>query len=271
MVRRPSTKKDPSRTALRQTALAAARAAGRILTAGSRQEIKVRYKGAIDLVTDLDRQSEDRIVRTIRKRYPDHRLIAEEGHLLEGSSDYRWIIDPLDGTTNYAHGFPFYCISIALEHEGEMLLGVVYDPVRPELFVAEKGRGATLNGRPIRVSSKGSMAESLLVTGFAYDVRVSQENNIDHFVRFSHLSQGIRRTGSAALDLCYVACGRFDGFWELKLNPWDVAAGSLIVREAGGEVSSFSGGPFRIHAKEILATNGKIHAEMVAAFPRTGK
>ncbi|HET6369571.1 MAG TPA: inositol monophosphatase family protein, partial [Nitrospiria bacterium] len=185
-----------------------------------------------------------------------------------GNSPYRWIIDPLDGTTNYAHGFPCFCVSIGLEHEGNVLLGVVYDPIRSELFYAERGKGATLNGRRIRVSSTFSLSRSLLVTGFAYDIRISQENNIDHFTRFSMRSQGVRRTGSAALDLCYVASGRFDGFWEMKLHPWDVAAGSLIVKEAGGEISTFSGDPFYIDSKEILATNGKIHREMIAVLIR---
>jgi myo-inositol-1(or 4)-monophosphatase len=261
-------KRTPTFGSLRATALAAARAAGKVLVEGLRSEVEVQYKGEVNLVTNIDRQAEALIVRTIQGRFSNHRIIAEEGHLSEGESPYRWIIDPLDGTTNYAHRFPFFCVSIGLEREGKILLGVVYDPVRSELFYAEQGKGATLNGRRIRVSSKLSLSESLLVTGFAYDIRVSQENNIDHFTRFSMRSQGVRRTGSAALDLCYVASGRFDGFWEMKLHPWDVAAGSLIVKEAGGEVSTFSGDPFYIDSKEILATNGKIHREMIAVLMR---
>jgi myo-inositol-1(or 4)-monophosphatase len=266
MVKRASPTKSVTPASLRSAALDAAKNAGKILLNGLKKEIGVRYKGEINIVTDVDHRAEELIVRTILKRFPDHNILAEEGHRVDGGSPYRWIIDPLDGTTNYAHRFPFFCVSLGLEWEGEILLGVVYDPVRSELFYAERNRGARLNGKPIHVSSKSPLASALLVTGFAYDVRISAENNIDHFVRFSKRAQGVRRTGSAALDLCYVASGRFDGFWEMKLNPWDVAAGSLLVREAGGEVSGFSGGPFNVDSKEILATNGKIHKEMVSTL-----
>lgn len=255
-----------SLASLRAVALSTARSAGKILSSGLKHKITVRYKGEIDLVTDIDHRSENLIVKAIRKRFPDHGILAEEGHLLKGNSSYRWIIDPLDGTTNYTHGFPFFCVSIGLELEGEMLMGVVYDPLRSELFFAERGRGATLNGKPIRASSRSTLSKSLLVTGFSYDVRLSSENNMDNFVRFSLRAQGVRRTGSAAMDLAYVACGRFDGFWELKLNPWDVAAGSLLVREAGGEMSIFSGKSFHVDSKQVLATNGKIHKEMVSVL-----
>jgi myo-inositol-1(or 4)-monophosphatase len=257
---------DASAASLRSAALDSAKAAGKILIEGLKKKINVRYKGEINIVTDVDHRSEERIIRTIHRRFPDHGILAEESPLTEGDSPYRWIVDPLDGTTNFAHRFPFFCVSIGLEFEGEALLGVVYDPVREELFYAERGKGARLNGRPIQVSSTSSLSESLLVTGFAYDVRTSLGNNLDYFSRFIRHAQGVRRTGSAALDLCYVACGRFDGFWEMKLNPWDVAAGSLLVREAGGEVSAFSGGPFRVDSKEILATNGRIHKEMVSVL-----
>ncbi|HEY5600372.1 MAG TPA: inositol monophosphatase family protein, partial [Candidatus Manganitrophaceae bacterium] len=199
----------------------------------------------------------------IHRRFPDHQIMAEEGHGSKAPSPYRWVIDPLDGTTNYAHGFPFFCVSIGLEVEGSVLLGVVYDPLRRELFVAEKGKGATLNDKPISVSQVDVLKKSLLVTGFAYDIRVHPKNNFNHFVNFSLSAQGVRRTGSAALDLCYVAAGRLDGFWELKLNPWDTAAGSLMMLEAGGKVTDLAGKPYSIYDPEILATNGKIHRQMI--------
>jgi|SRR5579863_733105 len=254
------------RNTLRATLLSVTKAAGKVIRDGLKREVKIQYKGEINLVTEIDRQSEDLIVKTIRSRFPEHGIIAEEGSLLESRSPYRWIIDPLDGTTNYAHRFPFFCVSIGLEFEGEMCLGVVYNPVLAELFFAERGKGATLNGKPIGVSPTSSLSQALLVTGFAYDCRVTKENNMNHFSDFTLQSQGVRRTGSAALDLSYVACGRFDGFWERRLNPWDVAAGSLLVREAGGEVSSFSGDRFRVDSKEILASNGKIHHAMISVL-----
>jgi myo-inositol-1(or 4)-monophosphatase len=176
---------------------------------------------------------------------------------------YRWVIDPLDGTTNFAHGFPAYCVSIGLEYRGEVILGAVLDPTRDELFVGETGRGAFLNGKPLRVSATPTVNAALLVTGFAYDIRKSQENNLDHFSRFALRAQGVRRTGAAALDLCYVAAGRFDGFWELKLQPWDTAAGLVILREAGGRATDFKGNPYSIYEPSIVATNGLIHEAML--------
>ena len=176
---------------------------------------------------------------------------------------YKWIIDPLDGTTNFAHTFPMFCVSIGLEVRGEIRVGVVYDPVRRELFAAERGRGATLNGRPISVSRTDQMDRSLLVTGFAYNVRRVAENNLDHFSNFILRSQGVRRTGTAALDLCYVASGRFDGYWELNLSPWDTAAGTIIAKEAGAAVTDFDGAPFDVYQKRIVASNGRIHQEMI--------
>ena len=255
----------------------AARAGGKILLDFFEKELRIDYKGEKNLVTDADRGAEAIIVETIRSSFPDHRFLGEEGGSYSGSGEttsaesiYKWIIDPLDGTTNFAHTFPMFCVSIALERSGEIVFGVVLDPVRDEIFLAETGQGATLNGRPIRVSKTEQLNDSLLVTGFAYDIRRNLEHNLDHFTNFSIRAQGIRRTGTAALDLCYVAMGRLDGFWEMKLSPWDTAAGALICGEAGGRVTTFKGAPASIYLKEILATNGKIHSEMidVLALPK---
>ena len=249
---------------VKETALLAAKEAGRILRRGVGNVHEISYKrDIIDLVTEVDRLSEERIIRIIRKAHPDHEILAEEGGRSKGTSAHRWIIDPLDGTTNYAHGYPCFCISIAVEEEGDTVYGVVYDPIGEELFTAEKGKGAQLNGRPISVSGMERLDDSLLCTGFPYDVRRGEKTNLEYFGRFVMKAQGVRRDGSAALDLCYVAMGRFDGFWEMKLAPWDMAAGSLIVAEAGGMVSNFDGGTFTLASSEILASNGKIHGEMV--------
>ncbi|MFH1624963.1 MAG: inositol monophosphatase family protein [Pseudomonadota bacterium] len=241
------------------TAVNAAREAGRILRENLGKSIKIDFKGERNLVTDIDRASEKTIIEIIRKKYPDHRILTEESQVKNGTSPYRWIIDPLDGTTNYAHGYPSFCVSIALERKGYVLLGVVYDPILEELFTAEKGNGASLNGGKISVSSTDTLAHSMLATGFPYDLRESQNNNLVHFNNFIMAAQAIRRPGSAALDLCYVAMGRFDGFWELKLSPWDVAAGSLIVGEAGGVVTDFRGGILIFMAeKSLLAMDGSM-------------
>jgi myo-inositol-1(or 4)-monophosphatase len=251
-------------------AIEAARAGGEILKENLTKEVHVDYKGAVNLVTNVDRQSEITIVEMIRRQFPDHEILAEEGYGRGKKFPFKWIIDPLDGTTNYTHRFPFFCVSIGLEVEGEMALGVVYDPIRSELFLAEKGKGAFLNNAPIRVSATADLMHSLLVTGFSYDVRESADNNINHFRDFSMRAQGVRRTGSAALDFCYVAMGRLDGFWELKLQPWDAAAGSLLVQEAGGRVTDFSEKNFSVYSKEVIASNGKIHEEMVKVL-RAGR
>lgn len=252
---------------LKDTAVEAATAAGRILQEYSRSGFRIEYKNAVNLVTDADRKSEQAVIDIIRNRYPHHDVLAEErGMDTGGRSPYRWVIDPLDGTTNFAHGFPMYCVSIGLEHEGRMVLGVILDPTRQELFTAVAGQGATLNGTSIRVSKTSALDAALLVTGFAYDIRESTHNNLDYFSRFCLRARGVRRTGSAALDLCYVAAGRFDGFWEMKLHPWDVAAGSLMVTEAGGRMSDFSGGNFSIDGEEMVASNGLIHSEMVTVL-----
>lgn len=244
-------------------AIRVARDAGRLLRDRVGTRIDVAHKGAINIVTDVDIASERLIREAIATQYPRHQVLAEEGGLDESRSEYRWVIDPLDGTTNYAHGYPVFCVSIALEFQGETILGVVYDPMRDELFTAERGGGAALNNRPIRVSSTASMMESLLSTGFPYDIRTSTLTNLDHWANFAMNAQALRRDGAAALDLSYVACGRYDGFWELNLSPWDMAAGALIVTEAGGRVSDFDGGEFSSYKPEIIASNGLIHARMV--------
>jgi myo-inositol-1(or 4)-monophosphatase len=211
----------------------------------------------------MDHRSEAAIISILTSEFPDCGILAEESDEKAGSGSARWILDPLDGTTNYAHGYPFFCISLAFEYAGEIVWGIVYDPLREEVFSGELGKGAALNGKPITVSSTDILNTSFLSTGFPYDVRESKNNNLAHFNNFATAAQAIRRDGSAALDLCYVAMGRFDGFWELKLRPWDTAAGSLIVTEAGGRVTDFKGNIFCITSSEILATNGRIHEEMV--------
>jgi myo-inositol-1(or 4)-monophosphatase len=252
------------REELKATAVEAARIAGAILQEHARSGFHVEYKDAVNLVTDADRRSEQAIVDAIRKSWPDHQILGEEQGMRTGAdATYRWVIDPLDGTTNFAHGFPAYCVSIGLEYQGRCIIGVVLDPTRQELFLAETGRGTFLNGQPLRVASTPSLNAALLVTGFAYDIRESRENNLDHFSRFALRAQGLRRTGAAALDLSYVAAGRFDGFWELKLQPWDTAAGLVIVQEAGGRVTDFKGRPYSIYEPAIVASNGLIHDEML--------
>lgn len=244
-------------------AIRLAQDAGRLLRDRVGTTIDIGHKGAINIVTDVDLASERLIRDTIASHYPRHQVLGEEGGLDDNSSDYRWVVDPLDGTTNFAHGFPMFAVSIALEYKSETIIGVVYDPMRDELFAAERGAGATLNRRPIRVSATAELSKSLLSTGFPYDIRTSSLNNLDHWRNFAMNAQALRRIGSAALDLCYVASGRFDGFWELNLGAWDSAAGALIVAEAGGQVTDFSGGPFSKYKPEILASNGLIHAQMM--------
>jgi len=249
----------------------AARKAGTILRDNIQGKRTISYKGDINLVTEMDTRSERAIVDTLHSAFPGHGIIAEEETNIRNDSGFTWIIDPLDGTTNYAHGYPCFSVSIALEQEGSVILGVVYDPMRDELFSARKGTGAYLNENRISVSGADDLIRSLLATGFPYDRKVSEKNNLDYFHDLLMASQEVRRDGSAALDLCYVASGRFDGFWELKLKPWDVAAGSLIVTEAGGNVSDLSGNLFNMHGEEILATNGKIHSKMAAIMQNTRK
>jgi myo-inositol-1(or 4)-monophosphatase len=254
-------------------AVEAAQAAGEIQRERAGNFGRVEYKGASDPVTEVDLLCEAEIIRRIQAVFPGHAILAEESGTREGavSSSNKWIIDPLDGTLNYSHGYPCYCVSIGFEEDGEVTVGVVYNSCLDELFVAEKGKGATLNGRPIQVSKVDSLENSFLVTGFSPKVIHSAEDNLDHFCRFMKASQAVRRPGSAVLDLCYTAMGRFEGFWEMKLGPWDMAAGSLIVKEAGGRVTQFDGSPFSTYGKEMLATNGHIHQSMVDILQRYRK
>jgi len=246
-------------------AIDTARDAGRLLLEKFGTGVRIQMKGDINLVTEADLASEALIIERIKSYYPRHSILAEESGeavVIGGDSTWKWIIDPLDGTTNYAHGYPCFCVTIALEHQGEIVIGVTYDPTRNELFSAERGRGASLNNKPIRVSRTEKLGEALLVTGFPYDIkqRPRSERNL---VELLSNSRGVRRDGSAAIDLAYVACGRFDGFWEEGLNPWDVAAGWLIVEEAGGQVSYYDGTKFSIYKPPICATNGRIHSQML--------
>jgi len=248
-------------------AIQTARDAGRVLAERFGRNLVISNKSEIDLVTESDLASERLIIDRIRSYYPRHAILAEEsGASGPGDhgqqSEWRWIIDPLDGTTNYAHGYPCFCVSMGLECNGRLELGVVYDPIRDEVFTAERGQGAALNGRRIRVSPTPSLASALLCTGFPYDVRERNEF-ARHFANFIMNAQGVRRDGAAALDLAYVAAGRFDGFWEEGLKPWDVAAGVLIIEEAAGRVSNYANGPFDIFTPPILASNGLIHEEMM--------
>jgi myo-inositol-1(or 4)-monophosphatase len=244
-------------------AVEAARAAGALLREGYGQSLAVEHKGAIDLVTDYDRRAESLILGRLRAAFPEHALNAEESGRTAGSA-HEWLVDPLDGTTNYAHGFPVFAVSLALTIRGALALGVVYDPLRDELYTAEAGQGAALNGARLRVSPVAELDRALLATGFAYDVRTRARNNLAEFGRFVLRCQGVRRAGSAALDCAWVAAGRLDGYWELSISPWDVAAGALLVREAGGRVTTPSGGPNFLAEGAILASNGRLHAEMLA-------
>jgi myo-inositol-1(or 4)-monophosphatase len=220
----------------------------------------------VDLVTEADRASEKMIVERLRSRWPEHGIVGEEGARSDPGADYRWYVDPLDGTTNFAHGYPVFCISIALVRKDEQLeAGVLYDPARDEMFSAQRGQGATLNGRPIHVSKTRHLAESILGTGFPSHKR-HKNPNIHFYHEITLRSHGVRRAGSAALDLANVACGRYDGFWEFNLNPWDTAAGALLVQEADGRVTRFDGSPFRLDSREVLATNGLIHQELMTNF-----
>src|SRR5512146_601187 len=245
----------------------AALAAGALLLNYAKTGFRIQLKNPINLVTDADLAAEQCVIDHIRTHVPTHRILAEErGAGMQPPSRYRWVIDPLDGTTNFAHGFPFYAVSIGVEFDGRGLIGVVYDPTRDELFTAQAGGGARPHGHPIGASATEPLAHALLVTGFAYDIRDTPNNNLNHFGRFALKARGLRRTGSAALDLCYVAAGRFDGFWEVKLSPWDMAAGVVILREAGGRVTDFSGISHSIDQPELVASNGRIHEAMLAVL-----
>lgn len=241
----------------------AALGAGELLRENFGKVLDIEYKAKNSLVTEIDRISEELIIEIIRDKFPSHSIFAEESGRDGRDSGHLWIIDPLDGTTNYTHTYPFFSVSIALEIDGEIKLGVVYDPLKNEMFSGEKGDGASLNNRPMKVSVTSSVEESCLCTGFIHTKDWMVEENLKHFGNFIRRSRALRRDGSAALDLCYVACGRFDGFWELGLNPWDTAAGFLICEEANGLVTDFSGKRFDVHNQELVATNGKIHDEMI--------
>jgi myo-inositol-1(or 4)-monophosphatase len=236
--------------------------AGEMLRKGFNRSLKVRYKGRINPVTDLDVKAEKFITDAITRTYPDHEILAEEGTDSESESKYRWVIDPIDGTVNFTHAFPVYAVSIGLLYDGRPELGAVYDPDRNELFWAARGRGACLNKQKISVTSESKLERALVATGFAYDIGTARRNNLGLFSRMAKKSQGVRRLGSAALDLCWLASGRLDGFWELKLHPWDTAAAVVVVQEAGGKITRLDGKPYSIFDKEILATNGKLHRAM---------
>lgn len=259
-----------------------ARDAGALLRRHYEHGVATEYKGEVDLVTVADRESEKLLVERLHAQWPDYGIVGEEGTRSQMECEYRWYIDPLDGTTNFAHGFPAFCVSMGLERrktaglepravgtaqdaDGELVAAVIYDPLRDEMFLAEKGRGAYLNGKPIHVSATETLAESLIATGFPSRKRHGNPN-VHFYHEITLRSHGVRRAGSAALDLAYTACGRLDGYWEFKLNSWDTAAGVLLVREAGGTVTYVDGSPFHLASAEVLATNGKIHASLIALF-----
>ena len=241
--------------------------AGSILRTGQNRRRTIDYKGTINLVTEMDRKVERQMGRELKKSFPEHDLLAEEQERnIDTGADFRWIVDPLDGTTNYAHKLPIYSVSLGLEHRGRLVVGVVYQPEVAELFSAELGKGAKLNGKRISVSSETELERSLLVTGFPYDLHTTSKDNLSNFRKFMKKPQAVRRLGSAALDLCYVACGRFDGFWEMKLAPWDLAAGSLIAAEAGARITNLAGAKFSVHEGSVLASNGRIHRQMLGTL-----
>jgi myo-inositol-1(or 4)-monophosphatase len=242
-----------------ETALSAARKAGEVLRAGFGTEHAITYKGEVDLVTEVDAEAERVIREELLGTFPTYGMLAEEGGELEGEEDARWIVDPLDGTTNYAHGLSIFCVSIALERSGEVVLGVVHDPMRGETFVAQRGRGATLNDQPIKVSDTEELIRALIATGFPYD-RAEMPEALELFGRLAAATRGMRRLGSTALDLCYVAAGRLDGYYERGIWPWDLAAGSVILEEAGGKLTNYRGDVLDLDGREIVASNGRLHA-----------
>ncbi|GAB4537556.1 MAG: inositol monophosphatase family protein [Anaerolineae bacterium] len=249
-----------------ETAIAAARAAGRLLCERLGTSYQVRHKGPADLVTDIDRQAQDMIASLLLEAFPSYGLLGEEGGNAHFSDGPRWIVDPLDGTVNYIRGYPFFAVSIALERDGDLVLGVVYNPTLEELFVAQKGQGATLNGDPIHVSGVTCLEESVLASGFPYQVWTSDDDNSREWRRFLKRALSMRCDASASIDLCHVAMGRLDGHWEQELGPWDMAAGALMVQEAGGSVTQVTGEPFSPYGRGILASNGHLHAAMLAVL-----
>jgi myo-inositol-1(or 4)-monophosphatase len=252
-----------------QTAIQAAREAGQFLLENRSNIRNISTKSSsIDLVTEIDKESERQIIEIVRTRYPDHAILGEEGGSYETASEYKWIIDPLDGTLNYTHGFPLFCVSIGIMHKDDLLAGVVYDPNTDELYTAERGSGAYVNGERIRVSETSDLISSLLITGFPYNIHSNPDHAIDHFIDFLGEVQAIRRLGSAAIDLCYIAAGRGDGFWEVNIKPWDVAAGILIIEEAGGMVTDFDGRRATPFTNKFVASNGHIHRKMLDILRR---
>ena len=251
----------------RRVAIDAARAAGRLLHAELRRPRRIAYKGTpTNLVTEMDARAEELVVGRLLAAFPEDGVLAEESGATAGRSGRRWIIDPLDGTTNYAHGVPLFAVSIGLEAAGRVALGVVYDPSRDDLYVAERGRGATVNGQPLAVSATATLDESLLCTGFPYNIRETAATNLPEYAAFAVRARGVRRMGSAVLDLAWLAAGRFDGFWELSLGPWDVAASGLFVEEAGGRLTNLTGGPLDLDAPTVVASNGRIHDAVLAVL-----
>lgn len=249
---------------VKQTLIQATKEAGAIIQQYFQGTFFIKNKEGINnLVTEVDMLAEAKIVEIIKRKFPDHTIISEEVASEDNNSDYKWIIDPIDGTVNFAHGIPICCVSIGFSHKDILQFGAVYNPMLNELFFAEKGQGASLNGIPISVSTKSDFRKACLVTGFPYKWPDNNEHPIKVFERFVMQGLPVRRLGSAAIDLCWVACGRFDGFWEYNLNPWDLAAGYLIVEEAGGKITNFEGHPYSVFDKQTLATNGLIHDEMI--------
>lgn len=255
--------KKENRKAFLEVAVKAAKAAGEIQRKGFGKKHKIEFKCEINLVTEVDKASEKKIVQIISKAFPHHDFLTEESGAHNKMSDYQWIVDPLDGTTNYAHAFPSFCVSIGLTYQNKVIVGVVYNPISKELFTGIKGQGAWLNGKKIKVSPIKELNRSLLGTGFAYNVQVVDNNNLNHLSNFIKRAQGIRRMGAAALDICFVACGRLEGFWEMELWPWDIAAACVILEEAGGQTSLFDGRPLDLHGKQIIASNGGVHRAMI--------
>lgn len=250
-----------------ESAIEFARRAGKIQLESFGSSHEVKHKGKIDIVTEVDKACEDMIFSEIRKLFPEDDVLAEEGSSRTTGAEYRWIVDPLDGTVNYAHGFPFFSVSIAIEKKGELVAGVIFDPSRNELFSAETGKGMNLNGKLVKVSKVEALDHAMVATGFAYNVHEEERyTNIDHFGNFVKRAQAVRRPGSAAIDLAWISCGRIDGFWELYLKPWDMAAGVVIIREAGGRVTDFVGGKYTLAGSQILASNGSIHDEMISVL-----
>lgn len=255
-----------------EVALEVARDAGKIQKNALGKVIKIGYKGnKANVVTEIDHKCEKYIVQQIKKAFPDHAFFAEEGTDEKSNSPYKWIIDPLDGTVNYSHGLPMFAVSIGLEYKGKIVTGVGYGAMLDEMYYAEKGKGAYLNGKRIHVSKTKDLKTAIVCTGFSYDVQTNPNNNLNNFAQFVLNAQAVRRVGSAVLDLCYLACGRFDGFWELYLHAWDVAASSLIITEAGGKITTFNGSKYSVYSHQTLASNGKIHRLMVAQLAKSNK